>query len=87
MIEFSNEVRPHSALDGRTPTAAYRGVAEPGQQMASGHGEQGRRWQLRVPRAEEEREHNPVREVIHNAHRIKLPLARTPLYPFTTTCF
>ena len=32
-IEFYNEVRPHSALDGRTP-AAYRGVAAPGQQMA-----------------------------------------------------
>ena len=48
--------------------------------MASGHGEQGRRWQLRVPRAEDEREHNPVRGVIHNVHRIKLPLPRTPFY-------
>ena len=78
VIEFSNEVRPHSALDGRTPAAAYRGVAEPGQQMASRHGEQGRRWQLRVPREEDEREHNPVTGVIHNVHRIKLPLPRTP---------
>ena len=34
--------------------------------------------QLRVPRAEHKREHNPVREVIHNVHRIKPPLPRTP---------
>ena len=34
--------------------------------------------QLRVPRAEHKREHNPVREVIHNVHRIKRPLPRTP---------
>ena len=33
----------------------------------------GSRWQLRVPRAEDEREHNPVRGVIHNIHRIKPP--------------
>ena len=26
----------------------------------------------------DEREHNPVRRVIHNVHRIKLPLPRTP---------
>ena len=38
----------------------------------------GSRWQLRVPRAEDEREHNPVRGVIHNIHRIKPPLPRTP---------
>ena len=30
--------------------------------------------QLRVPRAEHKREHNPVREVIHNVHRIKRPV-------------
>ena len=34
VVEFYNEVRPHSALDGRTPAAACRGVAAPGQQMA-----------------------------------------------------
>ena len=34
VIEFSNEVRPRSALDGRTPAAAYRRVAAPGPQMA-----------------------------------------------------
>ena len=33
-IEFYNEVRPHSALGGRTPAEAYRGVAAPGQQVA-----------------------------------------------------
>ena len=33
---------------------------------------------MRVPRAEDEREHNPVRGVIHNVHRIKPPLPRTP---------
>ena len=38
----------------------------------------GSRWQLSVPRAEDEREHNPVRGVIHNVHRIKPPLPRTP---------
>ena len=32
-IGFYNEVRPHSALGGRTPTEAYRGVAA-GQQVA-----------------------------------------------------
>ena len=31
-IEFYN--RPHSALRGRTPAEAYRGVAAPGQQVA-----------------------------------------------------
>ena len=78
MIEFSNEVRPHSALVVGRRRPPTRGVAEPGQQMASGHGEQGRRWQLRVPTAEDEREHNPVTGVIHNVHRIKLPLPRIP---------
>ena len=38
----------------------------------------GSRWQLSVPRAEDQREHNPVRGVIHNVHRIKPPLPRTP---------
>ena len=33
-IEFYNEIRPHSALDGRMPAAAYCGVAAPGQQVA-----------------------------------------------------
>ena len=75
-IEFYNEIRPHSALDGRMPAAAYCGVAAPGQQ--GGVADMGSRWQLRVPRAEDEREHNPVRGVIHNIHRIKPPLPRTP---------
>ena len=34
VVEFSNEVRPRSALDGRTPAAVYRRVAAPGPQMA-----------------------------------------------------
>ena len=33
-IEFYNEVRPHSALGGRTPSEAYRGVAAPGREVA-----------------------------------------------------
>ena len=33
-IEFYNDVRPHSALGGRTPAEAYRGAAAPGQQVA-----------------------------------------------------
>ena len=33
-IEFYNEVRPHSALDGRTPSEAYCGVVAPGQEVA-----------------------------------------------------
>ena len=33
VVEF-NEVRPRSALDGRTPAAVYRRVAAPGPQMA-----------------------------------------------------
>ena len=38
----------------------------------------GSRWQLRVPRSEGERVCDPVRGVIHNMHRIELPLPRTP---------
>ena len=38
----------------------------------------GSRWQLRVPRSEGERVCDPVRGVIHNMHRIALPLPRTP---------
>ena len=33
-IEFYNEVRPHSALDGRTPAAAYGTAAASGVQVA-----------------------------------------------------
>jgi putative transposase len=33
-IEFYNDVRPHSALGGRTPSEAYRGVAAPGREVA-----------------------------------------------------
>ena len=49
-----------------------------GARTADGVADMGSRWQLRVPRAEDEREHNPVRGVIHNVHRIKPPLPRTP---------
>ena len=84
VVEFSNEVRPRSALDGRTPTAAYRRVAAPGPQ--DGAADMGRRWQLRVPTAEDQREHNPARGVIHNVHRIKPP-SPAPPPPFTATCF
>ena len=38
----------------------------------------GSRWQLWVPRSEGERVCDPVRGVIHNMHRIELPLPRTP---------
>ena len=33
-IEFYNDVRPHSALGGRTLSEAYRGVAAPGREVA-----------------------------------------------------
>ena len=33
-IEFYNDVRPHSALGGRAPSEAYRGVAAPGREVA-----------------------------------------------------
>ena len=33
-IEFYNEVRPHSALDGRTPDEVYRAGRAPDQQVA-----------------------------------------------------
>ena len=33
-IEFYNEVRPRSALGGRTPSEAYRGVAGPVREVA-----------------------------------------------------
>ena len=39
-IEFYNEVRPHSALGGRTPAEAYRGARHPDSRWRSGHGEQ-----------------------------------------------
>ena len=33
-MEFCNEVRPHSALDGRTPAEAYCGMAASAGQVA-----------------------------------------------------
>ena len=67
-----------SDADGRGPRAAGHGARTADGSRDRGHGEQERRWQLRVLTAEDEREHNPVRRVIHNVHRIKLPLPRTP---------
>ena len=49
-----------------------------GGRTADGVASMGSRWQLPVPRAEHEREHNPARGVIHNVHRIMSPLPRTP---------
>ena len=49
-----------------------------GDRTADGVAGMGSTSQLRIPRAEHKREHNPVREVIHNVHRIKRPLPRTP---------
>ena len=57
-----------------------------GARTADGAADMGSRWQLRVPRAEDQREHNPARGVIHNVHRIKPP-SPAPPPPFTATCF
>ena len=57
-----------------------------GGRTADGVAAMGSRWQLRVPRAEHEREHNRVRGVIHNVHSIKPPLPRTPT-PFYRRLF
>ena len=74
-IGFYNEVRPHSALGGRTPTEAYRGVAA-GQQV--GVVELGGRLQLQVPTLRSESTRTWEREVIHIFTGSNTPRPRTP---------
>ena len=84
VVEFSNEVR--TALGTGWSDASGRLPPGRGARTADGAADMGRRWQLRVPRAEDQREHNPARGVIHNVHRIKPP-SPAPPPPFTATCF
>ena len=84
VVEFSNEGA--TALGTGWSDAGGRLPPGRGARTADGAADMGSRWQLRVPRAEDQREHNPARGVIHNVHRIKPP-SPAPLPPFTATCF
>ena len=69
------------SFQSRGTTALGTGWSDAGAGLRRGRGDRtadgvagmGSTSQLRVPRAEHKREHNPVREVIHNVHRIKRP--------------
>ena len=80
VVEFSNEVRPRSALDGRTPAAVYRRVAAPGPQMAQRTWGAGGNCGFRGQRTSG----STIRQggLSNNVHRIKPPsgraLARAP---------
>ena len=70
--------RGTTALGTRWPDAVRGLPGRRGARTGGGVTDMGSRWQLRVPRSEGERVCDPVRGVIHNMHRIALPLPRTP---------
>ena len=70
--------RGTTALGTRWPDAVRGLPRRRGAGTGGGVTDMGSRWQLRVPRSEGERVCDPVRGVIHNVHRIKPFLPRTP---------
>ena len=70
--------RGTTALGTRWPDAVRGLPRRRGARTGGGVADMRSRWQLRVPRSEGERVCDPVRGVIHNMHRIELPLPRTP---------